>query len=705
MSFVGRCILPATYYLELVWETFSMMTAGPIYANLNVEFEDMRFLRATAINVDQEIDISIVIHRGSGRFEISESSTTVVTGFIRQMETDHLTDYSRANTSQVLLKTTDFYKELRLRGYHYHGVFRSVEEANHDVSAAKIRWHNNWTALMDCMLQLNILGIDSRFLYLPTRIRKLRVDAKKHLSMISMIDGNRPVLDAFYCPILKLIKCGGIEIFEMTASSVERRKPAGIEVFDSYQFVPLHPYFAMDSKDILKIMIQLVLENTDRDFLDALEIHDEGTEPIIGNFNEIIRDTPLVTMKLNLLTNADIKIDNVKNLHGDIAQNNNYLLTIANDCAKSMHNDIIKSTSADCFVLLRQSRANRNIPETPDGFKCISVMPTEHENFVLLRKLPSIIEQKPKIIMVSSADSTFEWINVLKEHYKKTPVLLVAFRDKFSGLVGLVKCLRQEPGGNNIKCILIDDHMVPSFSYDHPLYKAQLQLGLAFNIYQNSGWGTYRFLGMDNVMEEQRQHGHVYANVERVGDLSSFRFYNGRLDRIESENRVYIHYAAINFRDVMLATGRLPREVCSTDRLKQETVLGFEYAGVDRNGDRVMGMSNTGSMATQMNSIENLTWFVPAKMSLRDAATIPVVYTTVYYAFFVQNPITKGKSILIHAGSGGVGLAAIRVALAYGLEVFTTVSNIDKKKFILGLFPELKGVIHHVFVTSRGSDD
>lgn len=86
-----------------------------------------------------------------------------------------------------------------------------------------------------------------------------------------------------------------------------------------------------------------------------------------------------------------------------------------------------------------------------------------------------------------------------------------------------------------------------------------------------------------------------------------------------------------------------------------------------------------------------MTWKVPASMSLREAATIPVVYATIYYAFFFYRPIQKGKSILIHAGSGGVGLAAIRIALAYGMEVFTTCSNEQKKKFIMEQYPQIKG--------------
>lgn len=69
---------------------------------------------------------------------------------------------------------------------------------------------------------------------------------------------------------------------------------------------------------------------------------------------------------------------------------------------------------------------------------------------------------------------------------------------------------------------------------------------------------------------------------------------------------------------------------------------------------------------------------------------MPCVYATVYWAFFVKARIEKGKSILIHAGCGGVGLSAIRVAFAYGLEVFTTVSTEEKRKYLLNEFPQLK---------------
>lgn len=176
------------------------------------------------------------------------------------------------------------------------------------------------------------------------------------------------------------------------------------------------------------------------------------------------------------------------------------------------------------------------------------------------------------------------------------------------------------------------------------------------------------------------------------GDLSTLTWIQGSVDSTKRSDLINVQYASINFRDIMLATGRLAVEVFGTNRLDQECILGFEFSGVtQRTGERVMGTIISGAMATQIVPADNLLWKVPDHWSLQEAATCPVVYVTVYTAFFLYNPISKGKSVLIHAGSGGVGLAAIRVALAYGLEVFTTVSNATKKQFLLDTYPSLKG--------------
>lgn len=76
----------------------------------------------------------------------------------------------------------------------------------------------------------------------------------------------------------------------------------------------------------------------------------------------------------------------------------------------------------------------------------------------------------------------------------------------------------------------------------------------------------------------------------------------------------------------MLATSRLSVEIFNLSRFNSECVLGLEYSGVDKKGLRVMGMSAFGSMATQIESVEHLTWIVPNTLTLRQAATIPGKY-------------------------------------------------------------------------------
>ena len=75
---------------------------------------------------------------------------------------------------------------------------------------------------------------------------------------------------------------------------------------------------------------------------------------------------------------------------------------------------------------------------------------------------------------------------------------------------------------------------------------------------------------------------------------------------------------------------------------------------------------------------------------MAEAATVPVVYCTAYYALVIRGRIRKGDRVLIHSGSGGVGQAAISIALHAGCEVFTTVGSVEKRETLKRVFPVLK---------------
>jgi NADPH:quinone reductase-like Zn-dependent oxidoreductase len=64
----------------------------------------------------------------------------------------------------------------------------------------------------------------------------------------------------------------------------------------------------------------------------------------------------------------------------------------------------------------------------------------------------------------------------------------------------------------------------------------------------------------------------------------------------------------------------------------------------------------------------------PAHLSYAAAATIPIVFLTAYYCLHHVANISSAKCILIHAASGGLGLAALQLAQQAGVEVYATAS-------------------------------
>lgn len=67
--------------------------------------------------------------------------------------------------------------------------------------------------------------------------------------------------------------------------------------------------------------------------------------------------------------------------------------------------------------------------------------------------------------------------------------------------------------------------------------------------------------------------------------------------------------------------------------------------------------------------------FLPFFRTLEEAASVPVAYATAYYSLVVRGGMKQGDSVLIHSASGGVGQAAVAVALSMGCQVFATVGT------------------------------
>jgi len=137
--------------------------------------------------------IIIIISAGTGRFEISDKSTMIVNGLVRVIknpaqEKVPVTLLPEDDNEEEVMNTKDIYKELRLRGYQYLGSFRSLKSASISGKKGHIVWMGNWVTFLDNMLQIMILGMNTKDLYVPTRIQKIVIDTKLHQQKVKNLD-------------------------------------------------------------------------------------------------------------------------------------------------------------------------------------------------------------------------------------------------------------------------------------------------------------------------------------------------------------------------------------------------------------------------------------------------------------------------------------------------------------------------------------
>ncbi|ELY68518.1 quinone oxidoreductase family protein [Natrinema versiforme] len=148
------------------------------------------------------------------------------------------------------------------------------------------------------------------------------------------------------------------------------------------------------------------------------------------------------------------------------------------------------------------------------------------------------------------------------------------------------------------------------------------------------------------------------------------------------EVRIDIESAGINFGDIMQRRGHYPGGPDAP------YVPGMEAAGtVDAvgdgvedlsEGDRVVGMLDTGGYAEYVTAAADLLFPIPEAMSFDEAAGFPVQFLTAHACLFEWGGLEEGESVLVQAAAGGVGTAAVQLASNAGAEVFGTASTQEK---------------------------
>jgi NADPH2:quinone reductase len=169
-------------------------------------------------------------------------------------------------------------------------------------------------------------------------------------------------------------------------------------------------------------------------------------------------------------------------------------------------------------------------------------------------------------------------------------------------------------------------------------------------VYENGGPDVLRY---EDVPDPECPDGCVLIDVETIsiegGDL---------LARAESPPPSVPHVVGY------LAAGTVA-----------EVGAGVEERAV---GDRVVTLFEAGSHAARRAVPAIVTWPVPDGLDAARAAGVPVALGTAHECLFTAANLEAGQTALIHAGAGGVGMAAIQLAKQAGATVISTASSDDK---------------------------
>lgn len=171
-----------------------------------------------------------------------------------------------------------------------------------------------------------------------------------------------------------------------------------------------------------------------------------------------------------------------------------------------------------------------------------------------------------------------------------------------------------------------------------------------------------------------------YVEMHKGGDPSVLTVEQTNIpSATNGEVVIEIHAAGINRPDCLQRQGHYPPPPGASP------ILGLEVSGIITEcgentarfkvGDKVCALLGGGGYAEYVSVPEGQCLPIPDGLSMIEAAALPETFFTVWTNVFEDGHLSKGESILIHGGTGGIGTTAIQLASEMGAKVFTTVGK------------------------------
>ncbi|KAF5292080.1 hypothetical protein FQR65_LT11346 [Abscondita terminalis] len=382
---------------------------------------------------------------------------------------------------------------------------------------------------------------------------------------------------------------------------------------------------------------------------------------VLSNIKKRLEEHPVLETYKFIPLQSELSLEDSVMVHVQlIVENLVKSLSVVNRILQNHH----------CFVLSREACDF----ESSQRDDILSVHKTSECSFVLMRQECTFGK---KILHV---DSDWMWLEELKSALNRNEnILVIDENDATSGIIGLINCLKQEVG-LNVSCMFLPNAS-RRFDEQDEFFRKQLRKNLLINVLRDDKWGTYRHLPLRPALSSNCLHS---VCVSSGNDLSNVHYVEGAISNTCFE----VYYGGVNFKDVMVGIGKIDFSTAAEYR-SNLVKLGFEFSGKDPRGSKIMGASQNCTFTHFVSMDKSITCAVPEGWSLEDAATVPVTYLTVLHALMKVCRLKRSQSVLVHSGTGGIGLSTINVCLHFHCNIFVTVGSSVKRNYLRTLYPDI----------------
>jgi len=167
---------------------------------------------------------------------------------------------------------------------------------------------------------------------------------------------------------------------------------------------------------------------------------------------------------------------------------------------------------------------------------------------------------------------------------------------------------------------------------------------------------------------------------------------NAKLDEVPKpapkagEVLLQTHATAVNFVDLIMMSGKYqfkPELPFVPGKLPAGVVAAVGTGVMNfKPGDHAIAMAEQGGFAEFVAMPEGQCVKLPPALPLTEAAAMALIYDTAYFALRDRARIAAGETVLVLGATGGVGLAAIQLAKAFGAKVLGGISSADKADIV-----------------------